>query len=274
MQISMVQAILLGLGATVFASGTLPLGWMSLNIMSRPLLISAVIGMIMGDTTTAIIIGRTIQTLYLGATSIGGVQSMPSIGTSMWFALPIAMTSGIGNVEETCALALTICLACAPVETALKSLMNGFKIAALHSVDALVEKGKLKSALVASYVWQNGLVFVQNFIPVVLLCNVGQEAVLAAVALLPAWVSGVISVWTSLLRLLGFSLLLVTLVKNNAQWLLFLMGFALVKSAGFNILTLTLVSLGIAYIVFVTTGFKGKAEVAVAAAGDFDDDLS
>lgn len=274
MQISMVQAILLGLGATAFASGTLPLGWMSLNIMSRPLLISAVIGMIMGDTTTAIIIGCTIQTLYLGATSIGGVQSMPAIGTSMWFALPIAMTSGTGNVEEACALALTICLACAPVETALKQLVNGAKIAALHSIDAMVDKGKLKSALIASYIWQNGLTFLTNFIPVVLLANVGQEAVLAAVALLPAWVTGVIKVWTSLLRLLGFSLLLVTLVKNNAQWLLFLMGFALVKSAGFNILTLTLVSLGIAYIVFVTTGFKGKNEVAVAAAGDFDDDLS
>ena len=271
MHISMMQAVLLGIGSFAFSSGTIPLGWMSLNIMGKPLLISAVIGIIMGDTTTAIIIGCLLQTLYLGATSIGGVSSMPQIGTSMWFALPIAMAS-TGNAEEASALALTICMACAPVETALKSLANAVKVAALHHVDSIIDKGHLKQGLIMSYVWQNGLVFVQCGIPVILLARLGQDVVINMVAMLPPWVSGVITVWTSLLRLLGFALLLATLIKNKAQWLLFIFGFALVKGAGFSTMTLTLVAIGLAFIVFTVTGFKNSnAPAAVAAGDDFDD---
>jgi mannose/fructose/N-acetylgalactosamine-specific phosphotransferase system component IIC len=271
------QAILLGLGAFIFSSGTLPLGWMSLNIMSKPLLIAGMIGIIMGDTTTAMIIGCTIQTLYLGATTIGGVSSMPSIGTTMWFALPIAMSSAntatTEGVETAVATALAICMACSGVETALRSLVNGVKVAALHHVDSLIDKGKLKQGLVWSYIWQNGICFVQTFPLVVLLAMLGQEPVLALVSAMPAWVTGIITVWTTLLRLLGFGLLLATLLKVPSQWLLFLFGFALVKGAGWSTMTLTLVAIGIAYIVFVVTGFKNNGAPAATAAGgdDFDD---
>lgn len=277
MHITMLQAVLLGIGSFIFSSGTLPLGWMSLNIMSKPLLIAGVIGIIMGDTSTAMIIGCTIQTLYLGATTIGGVSSMPSIGTSMWFALPIAMvaadTSSTAGVETAVATALAICMACAPIETALRTLANGVKVAALHNVDAMIDKGNLKQGLVWSYIWQNGLTFVQAGLPVIFLARVGQEPILALVSALPAWVTGIITVWTTLLRLLGFSLLLATLLKNKAQWLLFLFGFALIKGAGWSTMTLTLVAIGIAYVVFLVTGFKGAGAPAVAAGGgdDFDD---
>lgn len=261
MQITLVQAILLGICSYAYNSGILG-GWVFLNIMSKPLPIAFAIGLIMGDMETAMIVGCVIQSLYLGATSIGGVQSMPAIGMSMFFGIPIAMMAG-GTPEEITTLALTICLACSAVETPLKSFGNVTKQAALHHVDNLVHAGKFKSAIAATYIWQQGLCFVLYGLPVILLALMGQDAVIAVAAALPKWVTGVMGTFTTILRTLGFGLLLAGLIKHPAQWLLFLFGFALVKGAGMNMLTLTFVSLGIAYLVFVLSEKNETANVEV-----------
>lgn len=252
MQITIVQAILLGICSYAYNSGIIG-GWVLLNIMARPLPIAFAIGLIMGDMKTAMIVGCVIQAMYLGATSIGGVQSMPSIGMSMFFGIPIAMCAG-GTPEEITTLALTICLACSAVETPLKSFGNVVKQAALHNVDSFVHRGKFKQAIAATYIWQQGLCFLLYGLPVILLAMVGQDVIIAAAAMLPAWVTGVINTFTALLKTLGFGLLLAGLLKNKAQWLLFLFGFALVKGMGISVLSLTFISLGIAYLVFLLSG--------------------
>lgn len=234
MHISVLQAVLLGIGSFCCSSGTVPLGWMSLNIMSRPIIHSLLIGLIMGDVKTAMIIGCVIQAAYLGATSIGGVASMPQINISLWYAMPIAMTSGLG-VDEATTLTLTICLACAPIWEIIKQFVNVAKIAALHTMDNMIAKGKLHQANVLAYVVQNGITFLQAGVSVILLALLGQEVIVDLVAMLPAWVGGSMAIFTSILRCLGFVLLLTSLMKNNVQWILFMFGFALVKSAGFNV---------------------------------------
>ncbi len=261
MQITVLQAILLGIGAYVMNSGIF-FGWMFLNIMSKPLIMCFVIGLIMGDMPNAMAAGVTIQAMYLGATSIGGVQSMPSIGMSMWFGVPFAMIAG-GTPAEVATLALTICLACSAVETPLRSLANVVKIAGLHQMDALIAKGKLKSGMWCAYIWQQAVTIIQVGIPVTVLCLVGQEAVIAVATQMPPWVTGCIGVFTSLLRMLGFSLLMLSLLKHGAQWLLFLFGFALVKGMGISVLSLTFIALGIAYLVFICSGEKDPAETGL-----------
>lgn len=258
MQISVIQALLLGFGAYVTNSGIF-FGWMFLNIMSRPLIICFLIGLIMGDMPSAMAAGVLIQGMYLGQTSIGGVSSMPQIGMSMWFGVPFAMIAG-GSPEEVAALALTICLACSAIETPLKSLANVVKIAGLHQMDALIGKGKLKQGMWCAYIWQQGLTIVQVGIPVVLLCLMGQDIIVSLASTLPAWVGGCITTFTSLLRMLGFSLLMMSLLKHGSQWLLFLFGFALVKGMGISVLSLTFIALGIAYLVFLCTGEKDPAQ--------------
>jgi mannose/fructose/N-acetylgalactosamine-specific phosphotransferase system component IIC len=43
------------------------------------------------------------------------------------------------------------------------------------------------------------------------------------------------------------------MLKNKAQWILFLLGFALVKSAGLNIITVTVIAVAVAYVIFLCT---------------------
>ena len=53
MQITILQAILLGLFCFLVSTGMFPLGWLSMNIMSKPLIHCLIIGMIMGDMNNA-----------------------------------------------------------------------------------------------------------------------------------------------------------------------------------------------------------------------------
>ena len=56
MQITILQAILLGLFCFLVSTGMFPLGWLSMNIMSKPLIHCMIIGLIMGDMKNALII--------------------------------------------------------------------------------------------------------------------------------------------------------------------------------------------------------------------------
>ena len=111
MQITILQAILLGLFCFLVSTVMFPLGWLSMNIMSKPLIHCMIIGLIMGDMKNALIIGCVIQAAYIGQMSIGGVATLPSINVALWFALPLTLVSG-GDAAEC----LTIALAFAAVQ--------------------------------------------------------------------------------------------------------------------------------------------------------------
>lgn len=70
MEISVIQAVLLGLMCSLISTGLFPLGWISMNIMSKPLISCFFIGLIMRDMKTAMIIGCVIQSAYIGQMSM------------------------------------------------------------------------------------------------------------------------------------------------------------------------------------------------------------
>ena len=250
------QALLLGLFCWMSNSGLVYFGYVGATIMQKPIVAAMICGIIMGDPTTAILIGCTIQAVYIGAANVAGVASLPAINMSVWFSIPVAMTIG-GDVSLAAQTALAICLACGPVETALGQMMNVPRQALLHVTDGIFRSGNLKKGKLAVYLGQQALVFLQCALPVPILCLLGQGAVVSAVSMLPDWLLGCLGSFTRLLPLLGFMILLAGLLKNNAQWILFVFGFALVKAAGLSVLTVTIIALAIAYVIFLCSG-KGE----------------
>ncbi len=254
MSISVFQAIILGVLSGLTGTELFPLGYVSMNMFGRPLIIATIAGLVVGDVRTGIIIGITLQSLYLGAVVIGGVSSLPSIGLTSWFAVPLCIISG-EDAEVAAALCVTICMAGSAVETILRSVNNVVKQFFLHWSDSALRQGNLRAAYWIPWI-TNAITFLENFVIVVAFALVGQEVVVAVVSALPAWVSGVMGTFTNLLPLLGFMMLLSVMLKNNLQWILFLMGFALAKVAGLDIITVTIIALAIAYCMYVVTAPK------------------
>ena len=249
MEISVTQAILLGLFCFLVNTGMFPLGWLSMNIMSKPLIPAMIIGIIMGDISNALIIGSVIQAAYIGQMSIGGVATLPTITYSLWFALPMALVSG-GDAAQC----LTICLAFAAVESIGKTIGNIVKVIFLHRQDALIEKGRIKEAWwypVLGHVWT----FIASLI-VPIICLLGTDIVVSFVNSLPQEINAITNTFTGMLPAIGFMLLLVGLIHDKMQWIYFLFGFVLAAGLGWDTITITVVGCVIAYLVFQFTPDK------------------
>ena len=103
MQITILQAILLGLFCFLVSTGMFPLGWLSMNIMSKPLIHCMIIGLIMGDMKNALIIGCVIQAAYIGQMSIGGVATLPSINVAVCAAADACFRRRRSGMFDDCA---------------------------------------------------------------------------------------------------------------------------------------------------------------------------
>ncbi|NCB33621.1 MAG: hypothetical protein EOM64_07025 [Erysipelotrichia bacterium] len=256
MQISVIQAILLGVFCTLISTGAFPLGWISMNIMAKPLIACGIIGLIMGNVKDALIIGCVLQSAYIGQMSIGGVTTLPDISMAVWFALPLTLTTN--GDATTC---LTICLAFAAVATVIKEFGNMFKIAFLHRQDALIEKGQIHKAW--WYPWLGHIWTVAICMVIVpLFCLAGGGVVNSIVAMLPPAVSAIMKIFVSLLPAIGFMILMVTLIHNNWQWIYFIVGFVMSASLGWNTIAITAFACLIAYMIFQFTPDKGSSVLA------------
>ncbi|MBE6125536.1 MAG: PTS sugar transporter subunit IIC [Erysipelotrichaceae bacterium] len=264
MQITVIQALLLGFFCFLISTSMFPLGWLSQNIMSKPLIACMFIGIIMGKTKEALLAGVIIQAAYIGQMSIGGVSTLPNINTALWFALPLALVSGQTNPETVAAEALTIALAFAPVQSITQTVGNMVKVAFLHKQDDLIEKGQIKKAWwfpVLSHVWT----FAYSMLTVPVFCLAGSKIVLDIVAKVPPQVNGIMSTFTGLLPAIGFMILMVTLIHEPLQWIYFFFGFIAVAGLKWSTIALTVVACLVAYLVFQFTGSK---QVAIAEEDD------
>lgn len=261
MQISVLQALLLGLFCFLINTGMFPLGWLSMNIMSKPLIACAIIGLIMGDVSKALLIGCVIQAAYIGQMSIGGVATLPKINIALWFALPLTLVSGADAAE-----CLTICLAFVAVQNIIDTVGNIVKIGFLHKQDDLIEKGKIKQAWwfpVLGHVWT----FVSCFVVVPIFCLAGSAVVVDIVNMLPPQVNAITSTFTGLLPAIGFMLLMVTMVHQPLQWVYFFLGFILAAGLGWNTIAITILGCVLAYLIFQ---FTPKKQQTVATVEDDD----
>lgn len=261
MQITLLQAVLLGFFCFLISTSMFPLGWIPMNMMNKPLVTAMFVGIIMGRVKDALIIGCVIQAAYIGQMSIGGVSTLPNIAVALWFALPLALVSG-GDAAET----LTICLAYSAVGTAVDTVANLCKIAFLHYQDKLIEDGKIHTAWwfpVLAHVWT--LVYCMTV--VIVFCLAGSAVVTDLVAKLPPQVFAICTTFTGLLPAIGFMILMVSMIHQPLQWIYFFFGFILAAGLGWSTITITIVACVVAYLIFQ---FTPKSQAAVAVEEDDD----
>ena len=133
MTISLMQAILLGLFCGI-AKCCIP--YTTGAFMFNTVIFNAVIiGAVMGDMTQAMIIGASLQLIYLGVISAGGNQPTDPCLAS-YVAIPVAMVSGL-NTTAAVALAVPVGLLGAQLMN-LDYLLNGFFA---QRGDTFAEKG-------------------------------------------------------------------------------------------------------------------------------------
>ena len=234
---SVIQAVLLGIlgGLGIWDSRV-----MGLCMMERPLFLGPVVGLILGDFQTGIVVGASLELVMMGIVGIGSATIPDTVSASILGQL-------VGVLVRTA---------------------NGYFA---HQADKAAERGDYKG--VDRALWGGaGLFFIAYFLLVFFGALLGSTVIGAFVDKLPQSVIHGFSVASGMLPALGIAILM-QLLFDKKNVVFFFVGWALSALLGVNTVGAAVIGTTIAYIMFqYGKGRKGEL-AAVEAVGEMSDDL-
>ena len=249
MEISWIQAIILGLFACL---ASMPgLGGTSIGnyTLGRPLIGGLVCGVILGDVTTGILVGCAMQVVYIALVTPGGTVSADVRAVS-YIGIPLAMVAlksyGLdAGSSEGAALATSF-------GTVLFYGTATINLVWQHIGWKAVEKREYRKL----YLVDMGLPWISHiacsFIPTMIMCKLGANVVEIIKTALPMDGLAMMTLFTvgSLLPCVGIAILLKQIAKSAADFIPFLFGFVLAASMGINLVSATVVAGMFAIIIY------------------------
>lgn len=242
------QCILISLICSVsgnaFPSGGMSIGWYTLG---RPLVGGAVCGLILGDVTAGVTMGIAMQLVYLALVTPGG-----AIGTDISLvAYPAIAIAILAKMDSGSAIALASTIGVAG------TAIFQFDVALLSFYTPYVEKAlkenDYKKFVFRYWVWPQVLKIVSRFVVSFAAIYFGSRYVGEFMNMLPSFVMKAMSALGGVLPAVGIAMLLVTSMRNKAFLIFFLVGFVCVVFLNVNIIALTVLSAGIAYLYYLAT---------------------
>lgn len=233
------------------------------QMLRRPLPICAVTGLIMGDLALGLLIGATLEIMWMGIGNVGAYAA-PDIVTGSAIATALAITSG-GGLSAAVALAV-------PTSLLSQQLLVLFRIINC-SLNAwamrMAEKGDLNKTLLL-YVPSFIMIFCIRAIPTFLAVQFGSGIIERAVEALPDAIMSGLSAAGGILPAVGISLLMLMMLKSGKMWVFLLAGFVLSAYMGLDILPIVLLSLPLA-LLYDHQSEKRKAASIAIPAGDIEE---
>ena len=255
----LLQAILLGLvamlGNAEYLFGT--------SLLSRPLVMGTLTGIVLGDIQTGVTLGATLELAFMGAFSIGA-SIPPEMISGTVLGTAFTITTGAG--PET---ALTVGLPVASLVLIAKNVGKVFILPPfVHKADKYAAEGNM--AGVARMHLLGGFFGVNLIIGVIVACGyyAGGPAVQALLNVFPTWISNGLQITMGLLPEIGFGLLLM-MEKDVACF--FFLGFAL--SVYLKIPVTAIAIFGVIIAIVLTQLRSNSAQTAIEGGVDEDDDF-
>lgn len=235
-------------------------------MIDRPLVLGPLVGLILGDFTTGIIVGGSLELIMMGVVGIGSATPPDTVSGTI-LATAFAIVSKL-DVSAAVALALPIA-SLGQVVGILVRTANGFFV---HMADKAAEEadfGGIDRAL-----WGGAfLFFIAYFSLVFLGAYLGSSVISAFVKMIPKFVTNGLNAASGMLPALGIAILMQLLFdKKNAAF--FFIGWALTALLSVNTVGTAVIGTAIAYTIYQYTISNRKNNVAVAVeTNELSDDL-
>ncbi|MDD3205573.1 MAG: PTS sugar transporter subunit IIC [Lachnospiraceae bacterium] len=241
MEISILQAVLFGLFACLASMPGMGGTVLGNYTLGRPLVAGLVVGIIMGDIQTGIIVGAAIQVVYIALVTPGGTVSA-DVRAISYIGIPLSIVAikGLGLDPSSAAAAQMATALGAAVGTLGTVLFYGTATINLvwqHMGWKAVEKGDFKKL----YLVDMGLPWISHllcsFIPTVIITKMGSDMVDVIKTALPMDGIAMKTLFTvgSLLPAVGVAILLKQVVVKATDLLTFFFGFTLAACMGVNL---------------------------------------
>lgn len=257
-----IQAVLLGIVAFIaqseYALGT--------SLLSRPIVTGLFTGIVLGDVSTGVIMGATLELAFIGSFSVGAAIP-PDVVTGGILGTAFAITAGAGT--ET---ALLLGLPIATLTLILKNLYLGLLIPLMnHKADDYAEEGDYKGVERMHLLAGFGLSLMLGLV-VMISFMVGSKTIGNLLDMIPDFVQHGLSVATGLIPALGFAMLARLLINKTVAPYFFL-GFALAAYLEIPVTGIAIFGAIVAVVVVNVLNTRGGQNVPIqTTAGEVVDD--
>lgn len=274
MEINIIQAFLIGVLSYL---GSLSCPWFlgttgGWYVLSKPLVSGMLIGAILGDVQTGIIVGVAVQVVFIALVTPGGqmpqdLNAAAYIGVSLGI---IAVKQG-GTVESGVALATAV----GAIGTIFHNFMmlsnTFFNTRAMSAIEA----GDFKGLAINHWILPQIVQACFRIIPTFVVLYLGQSYANQIIAMFPvdSFVMKTLTALGGMLPAVGVAILLKQVTKKDVDLVKFLFGFVLVAAIGINMISLAIVGAFFAYSHFVYSEKSIVAAEGVALDDDLEEEL-
>ena len=256
-----IQALLVALVAA-FGSLDTALGT---SMLQRPIVLGPLVGIVLGDLQTGLIIGANLELLFMGAISVGAYIP-PDVVTAGTLATAFAISTGSG-LETAYALAMPIGLAALGIKNVFYAFIPMFlSIADKGAEEGDVGKIGLTYVLLGLFgktIWTFTLTFFAYYF--------GSAAVTAALEVVPQFIFDGMGIAAGILPAMGFAMLM-RMILNKQLVPYFILGFALTAYLNLPVLGVAILWIVLAIEKLDLLNLNNGNNLAVASAGGDDDD--
>lgn len=197
-------------------------GYTLFPALKSPLVIGLALGLLMGDVPKAMMVGGSIEMVYLGMIGAGG--NIPSDRcVAALIAIPIAIKTGV-SPEVAVSIAVPIGI----LGVFINNIRRTGNAAFAHKADKFAEECNTKGIWKCASLYPLLFGFVLRF-PVVFLANYyGADLVSKLLDMIPKWLMSGLTVMGGILPAIGFATIIFTIGKVKFIPL-FIIGFFLVQ---------------------------------------------
>lgn len=210
--------------------------------IERPIILGPIVGLIAGDLETGLIVGGTLELVFIGAATFGGTAP-PNVAIGAGIGTALAISSGHG-VETALVLAVPAAVLGTFAELFAKTICSFL----VHRADAAADRADGRAILQIIWVG-NAIHFLAYFIPTFLALRLGQTAVSNFVEGLSDDVIAGMNSAAAILPAVGFGILL-SVLYNKSVFPLFFAGFVIAAFTGFTVIGVAILATAVVLAVF------------------------
>jgi mannose/fructose/N-acetylgalactosamine-specific phosphotransferase system component IIC len=221
-------------------------------LFSRPIVLSVLVGIVLGEPTQGVVIGAQLELIWMGIAGIGG-STPPDIVTGGVVGTTLAIMSGQGV-----SVALAIAVPVAVLAQSLGILVRVINLYFANRADKYAHKANFRGVTLMMWI-PPFLFFFSTAFPAFFATLLGADRVDSFMKAVPGWIIDGLTVSGNLLPAVGFALLLDMLFSKKTV-VFFVLGFLIAAYAGLDITGLALVAACIAIILDLYTRSFGRTD--------------
>lgn len=243
---------------------------LSWQCMNRPIVVAPIMGLLLGDFQTGIIMGASLESIFMGISAIGGSVPADALSASI-IAVCYTILTG-SDIEAGLAIALPI----GTIMASISSIVMSFASAAAPYWERLAVSGRPNMFLLQNFVFSGVITPLPNVIIMFLGLFFGVAGLNNALNALPGFVMTGLTAASSMMVAVGFAILL-SMIWSKEVASFFFVGYVLAKVVGMDSLSIAIIGAAIAVTMFFSEkkliDMKNTMSVSVQNPADNEEDF-